>query len=408
MKEHTSYIALLIVTILVVSVAGCGGNDSTTASRGQTLREQALSCSSSYEYLAPTISEYGISLGSLSGSLVDGDLLIQMLSELHCGGRDHGLNSVLIEVEGALVVEEYFPGFISATNRTILDYGTDTLHVQASVQKSFVSSLFGIAESEGYIDIQETLYEIFPDYSDINWMESYEINGVEYRKSDITVEDLLLMAAGFEWNEGAVYYGHPDNPLTQMNASEDPTRFILELPLVYAPGDFFQYNTGLSDILKIILEKKTGLSVVEYAERSLFQALSIQDFFWQNYLSVRPRDMLKLGKMYLNDGNFEGVQVLPEAWVDRSLAGTLSFGSGERIAGYGYQWWVSEFTIDNRIYSANAALGYGGQQIYVFDEFDAVVVFTAAEYPGHHGDTFTTFSWLEDYIVPSLIEGSQP
>lgn len=387
-------------------LCSCGGSDSAALDPVINARGIALNCSSPYAYQQPANSETGISVTSMQGKAIDSVLIVKMLSELHCGARDHGINSVLIDIGGDLVVEEYYPGFVSASNRQIIDYDLDTLHVQASVQKSFVSALLGIAVSEGYLQIDESLFSLFPEYSDIDWFEPYVISDENYQKADITIKDALIMSAGLAWDEGSTYYGHPNNSVTKMNQSADPFKYVFVQPLVSAPAQRFEYNTGLSNILKEILTRRTGVSVSEYAQQTLFNRLSIDNYFWDEHLSLRPRDMLKLGKTYLNKGMFGETQVVPAVWVEQSLARLVSLDAGERISGYGYQWWKSDFKIDGQIYQASAALGYGGQQIYIFEQFDAVVVFTSAEYPGQHSDAFTTYSWLNDFILPALISGA--
>ncbi len=388
---------LLLKGLTCLTLVHCGGSSDSSPTATCT----------PYSYTSPSQSNDGITVANIESKAIDTARIIEMAEQLHCGERNHKVHSVLIAINEELVHEQYFPGVISADNRQRVNYGPDSLHVQASVTKSVVATSLGIAEAQGLLNVNSTtIFDIYSDYSDVNWTDFYTLGGETVQKTDILLTNFLAMAAGFEWDEFSTYYGHPDNSLTKMNASDDPIGYLLALDLVTPPGETFVYNTGLSRVISDVVERVSGQSIQSYTDQYLFGPLGIDDYYWQQGLSLRPRDMLKFGLLFNNNGNYQGEQVVPQAWVESSLARVLTLTPGERLSGYGYQWWQSDFVIEGTTITAHAALGYGGQQIYLFKDYDAVVVFTAGEYVAQHGDTSTVYSWLNDFIVPAIVSGA--
>ncbi len=394
-----------IVFLVLPILCSCGGGGSQTGSNARSSVE--ISCDSPYLYDIPVDTGDGLPTGDILAKDINADLIIEMASLMHCGEFDHQLNSVLISINGDLVFEKYFPGFISADNRNVVNYDRDALHVLASTQKSVQSALVGIALDRGWLASENTsLYEFFPEYTQVDWFEPFVFDGEEYTKADITLRDLLTMSAGFEWDELSTHYGHSDNSLTHMNGAEDGFGHLFQLPLVSPPGRDFVYSTGISNVILEIVQRSTGQDPRDFAASELFIPLGMNNFYWDRSLSMRPRDMLKFGQLYLNQGLWGDDQVLSPDWVAQSLEKTFDFGGGQRMTGYGFQWWHNGFVVDGVEYEASAALGYGGQQILIFEEFDMVVVFTAAEYPAVHGNVRTPYMWLSDYIVPAVVSSS--
>ncbi len=403
--ERSGTLMRVIAPILILLISACGG-DNPSRTRPQSagpVSSVNISCDSPYEYEVPEQTIDGLPVAHINTKRIDEGLILNMASAMHCGEFDHQLNSILIAINGDLVFEKYFRGFVSADNRQVINYDKDTLHVLASTQKSVQSALMGIAVDQGYINPEaSTLSELFPEYTNIDWNEPFEFNNETHSKLNITVENLLTMSAGFEWDEGSFHYGHPNNSLSIMNNNDDPFAHLFNLPLVSTPGESFTYNTGLSRLILEVTERSTGQNIQDYALTNFFAPLGIDNYYWEIGLSLRPRDMLKFGQLYINNGNWNGQQVISEEWVSSSLEKVFDLGSNQRITGYGYQWWWNEFNVNGQIYEAHAALGYGGQQILLFPEFDAVVVFTASEYPAVHGNPRTPYMWMSDYIVPAL------
>src|SRR5262249_16891667 len=147
-------------------------------------------------------------------------------------------------------------------------------------------------------------------------------------KAKIRLRDLLTMQAGLSWDEWTFPYTDPRNTHVQMLRSDDPIRYVFEQPVVAEPGTKFSYSSGNSIVLGKIISKATGKRVEKFAEQFLFDPLGITDFYWAKYpgeivqtgggLFLRPRDMAKIGCLYLNAGRWRGKQVVSENWVKES------------------------------------------------------------------------------------------
>ncbi|MCK4577802.1 MAG: serine hydrolase, partial [Candidatus Marinimicrobia bacterium] len=251
-----------------------------------------------------------------------------------------------------LVHEQYFQGWSRSAR----------IHLR-STTKSFISALVGTAIKDGYLTgVDQTLAEVLP---------SYYLPGLDSIKASVTIEQLLTMTAGFQWDENGTVQA-------DWEASDDWFAFILDLELETDPGSAFKYNSGLPHLLSGIVTNATHMHLQDFAKESLFEPLGIPEFSWEQApeginiggfgLYLAPRDMARFGQLYLDDGMADGVQVLPVGWVAES---TRRHSGGTQ--GYGYLWWIKELGA----YSGYAAEGSSGQMIYVFPEIDLLVIFTA-------------------------------
>ena len=212
----------------------------------------------------------------------------------------------------------------------------------------------------------------------------------------ITLRDLLTMSSGLDWEESRPY-GDPKNSVWQMVRAPDPYRFVLQQRVTFKPGAVFNYNSGNTELLGLVLARSIGQSIDDYARDKLFGPLGITDFDWVKLrnsgqpfaaagLRLRPRDMAKLGQLLLNDGQWNGRQVVPKGWVAESTRPRLkAFGLG-----YGYQWWLGRTFSKHGWLPWTAGLGYGGQSLFVQPDLDLVVAVTAGDYaspqPGSRHD----------------------
>ncbi len=302
---------------------------------------------------------------------VDLDLgeLTNMLSLIE-NGIYVNIHSVLLVKDNKLVLEEYYPG--RTVFNQFINFNRNTLHNMHSVTKSFNSALVGIAMMEGKINsVEEKLHTFFPEHSDILLTGG---------RDEITLEHVLTMSAGLEWDERSYPYEDVRNDHAQMYNRQDWIRYVLEKPIVEPPGTKFNYNSGLSITLGGVVRNVTGATVDEYAASTLFEALGITNYSWfkdedgtaqtGGGLSLRPRDMVKFGLLFLNEGQWNGNQIISQEWVARSTQwqapGTL----------YGYQWWLDNYVIDGETITGYSARGRGGQFIFVFPDLKLVAVFT--------------------------------
>lgn len=308
-----------------------------------------------------------------------------VLHELHAYIRSQNLplDSYLVVRHGYIVYEDY----------PSESFGVDDYHVLHSVTKSFTSALIGIAIELGYIPSVDTpVVSFFPNRT---------IANLDDRKQRMTVEHLLNMMAGLDWDEWTYPYTDARNDLVQMISSNDCIQFMLDRVMVAEPGTTWVYNTGASHLLAGIIRETTGQLPLAFALAHLFGPLGISHVFWSvdrtglNYggsaLHLRPRDMAKFGLLYLNDGEWDGTQVVPTAWVDASQQSEASPWTG---TGYGYQWW-KQFLMNTF-----EARGLNSQWIIVHPEYDLVVVQTASDYEGE----INVFGLVQDYVLRAIEE----
>jgi CubicO group peptidase (beta-lactamase class C family) len=280
--------------------------------------------------------------------------------------------SLLVIKNGYLIAEDYFnEGSVDQKDRL------------QSVTKSYTSALVGIALEQGYLaSLDQKMMDFFPELAD---------QITDPRKEQITIRQMLQMRAGYPWEESTA-------ELFEMLYHGFRPSFLVEVPLVSDPGTQFEYSSLTSHLLGIIVARATDTDLKSFAEEHLFSPLNveagewIQD--WEGYynghadLHFSARDMAKFGLLYLNDGEYQGEQVISAEWVYDSLqtysedAWDYRVGRNFNDIGYGYQWW-SVRAGDHRY---NLAWGHGGQQIALLDEFDMVIVVTADPLVGQHGD----------------------
>ena len=251
------------------------------------------------------------------------------------------------------------------------------LHTMQSVSKSVTSALIGIAIGRGELPGVDA--KVMPYFSDFTHPDA------DPRRADLTLTHLLTMTAGIKWDESTVTYTDPTNSCANMEKSDDWIQFVLDQPLSDTPGTTFVYNSGATELLSYLIKKTTGKQADEYAAEHLFGPLGITDTYWKRTpkglndteggLYLTPRDLAKIGYLYLNDGMWEGRRLLPEGWVKASTTPLVDTRPGQtRSRRYGYKWWVLPYGDAGA--QAYAALGYGGQRLIVVPEQQLIAVFT--------------------------------
>lgn len=250
----------------------------------------------------------------------------------------------------------------------------DTLHDARSITKSVVALLWGIAESEGAVPPLATpVLDLLPALADLR------TDGRER----ITVADMLCMRSGLAWDESS-RYGRWDNDENGLLWRSDRARYVFDRRVSPSPGTHFNYNGGLTTVLGLVLEERTGQSLEEYARQRLFEPLGLRGWEWigdmrgrtraYTGLRLRPRDVARIGRLVLQGGHWEGRQIVPQAWVQTLLAPCKPGGE------YGHHWWIGNVSVRGQQIGWHAALGNGGQRLFVVPSLDLVVVMTAGEY----------------------------
>jgi CubicO group peptidase (beta-lactamase class C family) len=264
------------------------------------------------------------------------------------------LRSLLVSHDGQLVLERYFNGARAAQPANI-----------KSASKSVVSALVGIAVSRGLITgVDQKIGRYFPELA----------SDPEPKKRDITIEDLLTMRSGLESTSGRNYGAWVQSP--------NWVRFVLRRPLIDEPGTRVEYSTGTSHLLSAILTKAANKSTWQFAQEELAKPLGFSLARWTqdpqgiylggNEMLMTPRQMLRFGELYLNDGKVGDRQLLTKDWIDRTRVGRgrSRWGSDRE---YGYGFWIRELAGHDTYY----AWGYGGQFIFIVPGRDLVVVTTS-------------------------------
>lgn len=392
--------ALLAIAVVSLLVAGC-----SSASYGQ------------YSLQPPETIGDGLTVGTLNAVEMDSDLLSEAAARITAG--DYGeVHSLLIHKDGRLVLEEYFPGHTykwdaPGFHGAMVDWDEHEPHNIHSVGKSITSASVGIAIDQGFIEsVNESIFEYLPDHQHLR----------ADAKEDITIEHLLTMTSGLAWDEWGASYSDTDNDMIRLWLTcDDQIACVLEAPLESDPGTEFTYSGGNMVLLGAIIEDATGMDIEQFSGQYLFDPLDIDPPDWGRFPSgiidasgdqyLTPRDMVKLGVTYLNQGVWNGQQVIPARWVDKSATPyegnswqnsfLRSMPPGDNTRGqrgYSYTWWTHDYSHSGTAFPAYFALGFGGQKIYVFPEQDAVVVFTAANY----ATADTTTKILTEYVIPAM------
>lgn len=250
----------------------------------------------------------------------------------------------------------------------------NTLFSSNSMGKSFVSALMGIAVSEGYVEsIDDPIGKYIPEFK-----------GTEME--NIPIKACLQMASGIRFDEDADMSGFSMKTLIGIPAMKVISKYGMQED----PYTYRRYLSINTEILGQVIKNATGRGLAEYMEEKLWSKLGADhDAYWtlsndtelaMGGLSVSLRDYARFARLYLNDGNWEGEQILTEKWVKDSLDVSAEYsrpGANNDLyneIGYGYQWWVPEGTQNEFM-----AIGVYGQWIYVNPSKQVIIVKTSAD-----------------------------
>ncbi len=369
-----------------------------------------------YTYQPPENINDGLDVGTLEEVGIDLELIEEAVNDIN-RGRYREVHSMLIFKDGKLVLEEYFEGHRyewDAPNHhgELVTWNRSMIHDIHSVTKSITSACIGIAVDHDFIDsVDQSIFDYLPEHQHLN------TDG----KDQITIEHLLTMTPGLQWMEWNAPYSSRDNPIIEIwfqdeEQNKHPFTFVLEGALIDEPGTSFRYFGGNQIVLGGIIENATTMDIDEFSEEYLFEPLGIDYFdWWLRYpsgvieaaggLKMTSRDMVKIGVTYLNNGVWNGERIISEEWVEKSATpygdnkGIDVPGTDQRNVGYSYSWWIKTFSDSDEEIDMFCAVGWGGQNICVFPDLNAVVVFTGGTYTR----TVKTFTLLDRCIIPAMI-----
>lgn len=283
------------------------------------------------------------------------------LAKLVTYGARKSFDSLLVVRHGRIVTEAYYA-----------PYTGDVPHEIFSSTKAITGTLLGMVYKDGLLDrLDHPVLDFFPDR---------HVANVDDRKKAITIQNLLDMTAGLDWDQG--FEGGKQQTMFDLARSSNWTQFILDRPMAHQPGEVFNYSNGNPDLVSAVITMLTGKLADDYAREKLFAPLGIVDWHWdrdpqglskgEGMLYLLPRDMAKIGYLYLHHGEWEGAQLLPAGWADVLNHRLVNVhASDDPNESYSNFIWVFP---DRHVYMAN---GKNGQLIMVFPDLDTVVVTTA-------------------------------
>jgi CubicO group peptidase (beta-lactamase class C family) len=372
-----------------------------------------VSCQSApsiqYTYRPPEDINDGLDVGTLDEVNIDSALIEKAVSEIY-SGKYKEVHSMLIFKDDKLVLEEYFMGHeykwdAPKHHGEVVTWDRSMSHHIHSVTKSITSTCIGIAIDQGFIEsVHQSIFDYLPEHQHLN------TDG----KNNITIEHLLTMTSGLQWDEWGPPLSSTNNDIVGIwFHDEGPISYVLERRLIDEPGKNFTYSGENMIVLGEIIRNATNMNIDKFSRKYLFEPLGIDSFdWWQRFengvfetgggLKMTPRDMVKIGVTFLNSGVWNGKQIISEQWVEKSATpfsgnhGINVSGQDSGRLGYSYSWWTKEYSDKGiNIYYAG---GWGGQRIMVFPELNSVIVFTGANYTSK----VKTFSILEKYIIPAF------
>ncbi len=377
-------------TLLTLAlIAGCGGG-------GKNSKKQpnSIDITSQYNYQIPNIENDGWQVAHLSDVGIDEQSITNMvrgLFENNTGKTD----AIAIIKNGKLVLD--------VNIRTELDYvdeaegNTDiNKHYMASATKSFASALIGIAlHQQPSYTINEPVLNFYTEYSSFKYDHDW--------KYQSTIKNFLTMRHGFDAS---------DSLIDDLDGNDDFVKAMLDQPMKDLPGSQFQYSSLASIVIGDITEKITNTPTHEFAQSYLFDPLNIEKPRWLKTpkgktntgygLWLSTRDMAKLGQLFLQNGQWQGEQVIPQEWVKLSTEQHVT-PEDYAVDGYGFQWWIKDYKIDGEHINTYFAGGNGGQFIVVSPQLELVVLHTGHNYNSYYATRENLRKLMANYILPSIL-----
>lgn len=285
-----------------------------------------------------------------------------------------GLHSFMLLRKGQVAAEGWWA-----------PYAPQHPHMLFSLSKSFTSTAVGLAVADGKLTVEAPVVSFFPEYLPAK---------VDDHLAAMRVKHLLSMSTGHDKDTTGP---------TRQAADGNWVKSFLALPVEHEPGSKFVYNSAATYMLSAIVQKLTGSKVVEYLRPRLFEPLGIQGQTWETCprgintggwgLNVKTEDIARFGQLYLQKGEWEGRQVVPQAWVAEATSKHISNGdnpNSDWAQGYGYQFWRCR-------HGAFRGDGAFGQYCVVLPEQEAVLAITSGV-----GDMQAVLNVVWEQLLPAM------
>ncbi|WP_299211623.1 serine hydrolase [uncultured Aquimarina sp.] len=338
-----------------------------------------------YEYHPPKELGDGWEINNLKSQHIDTVLIYKLFSQMK--NRKNKVHSILLVKNNQLIIEEYFN-----------EYSAEKPHDLRSTTKSIRAILMGIAIDKGFIEnvndpISKYLKTPIPN------------KNLDARKEKITIKHLLTMSSGLDCNDwDKKSKGQED----KVYRKKDWLQYTLDLPMINDPGTVSNYCSMGAILIAEIISQASGMTIDKFAENYLFNLLGITNVNWGHTsdkeiiasgkrLYMISRDMAKIGQLILNQGTWEGKQVVSEKWVKEATTPKIKITEID----YGYFWWNIPFNINKKAVVSKTATGNGGQYIMVIPEIDMVAVFTGGAYNSQEDKL--PFAIMNDIFLPTFI-----
>lgn len=301
-------------------------------------------------------------------------------------------HSVLISKKGKIIYENYFDG-----------YNANIPHDMRSASKSISSAIVGIAKDKSlFKNVEQSIFDFLP--------EKYQTHK-DSLKTEIDIQSLLTMSSGID----AIDYGinaNPKSSATEANYQRTPDwiEAILNAPMIHKPNTKANYGSANPALLGVAMDSVVSEPLELFIDKFLFQKLEISNYIIQTDLRdkpyfgggmyLTPKDILKFGELYLNNGKRKSKRVLSKKWVKNSFKNYRNLENTADKNGYGYLWWHHDYQFNGTSVKSNEARGAGGQYIFVLPNLEMVVVITSGNY--RNGKTQQPELILENYILPYI------
>ncbi len=331
--------------------------------------------------------------------------VIQRITESDPAGRRPQLiHSLLVARNGRLVLDEYFFG-----------NDRDTPHDIRSAGKSFASALVGAAMLEGApLSGKTRIFDVLASDG--------PFANVDERKSRITLAHLLTHTSGLDCNDNDDASQGNEGAMQSQTDQPDWWRFTLDLPMAHEPGERYAYCTAGINLVGAALRKVTGQGIPDLFDRLVAGPLQFGRYYWnlapngEGYLGggayMRPRDLLKLGQLFLDGGVWNGRRIVSSAWVADSTSAQVevnetttgmdadTFANVATHGADGYGWHRYGVLVGDQRIEAYEANGNGGQLVVVVPDYELVVVMTG----GNYGQGGIWAHWRDEIIGGEIIK----
>ena len=338
----------LLLAVCLFILSGC-----EPAAVGEIAAKKAIS--EHQAMAAPVLVKLDLSSMWQRGLPEENGLSSEALQRLHNELAETKVVAAVIVRHGVIVDEYYKPG-----------YSSSSVFALNSCSKSITSALLGIAVEQGYIeDVNVPIAQYFPQI----------LQSDSAYRQQITIWHLLTHTSGIDCGDTEFWQA--------WRSSADWVDYALNRPILFRPGSGFNYATANTHLLSAIIQQATGQSLFEFGQENLFRPVGMLSVTCGtdaqgvddggNGFCMTIYDMARFGQLFLQNGQWNGRQIIPADWVRESTS--LQFDRSSGSADYGYQWWVRTFGAAG--YPAYFAQGHGGQYIFVIPDLELVIVFAS-------------------------------